>query len=205
MSHSAALRSELRGRVDAAHLTIHADVLDACVAYVELLSRWNERMNLTALPLSPPVPARTLDKLIVEPLSATEFLPADAGEWLDLGSGGGSPAIPLRLACPGGSLTMVESRARKCAFLREAVRWLQLERTHVRSERFEELDFDRSISLITIRAVRIDEEVVTCVRRWLRPDGVVLCFGASFQADDFTVRRRKLLPDGSSLDEVARR
>ena len=41
---------------------------------------------------------------------------------MDVGSGGGSPAIPLKLAVPRLALTMVEVKARKSAFLREAVR-----------------------------------------------------------------------------------
>ena len=46
---------------------------------------------------------------------------------MDVGSGGGSPAIPLKLAVPRLSLTMVEAKARKSAFLREAIRHLGLE------------------------------------------------------------------------------
>ena len=43
---------------------------------------------------------------------------------MDIGSGGGSPAIPFKLAVPRLGLTMVEAKARKSAFLREAVRQL---------------------------------------------------------------------------------
>ena len=50
---------------------------------------------------------------------------------MDIGSGGGSPAIPLKLATPGSALTMVEVKARKSAFLREAIRQLGLTDTQV--------------------------------------------------------------------------
>ena len=48
---------------------------------------------------------------------------------MDVGSGGGSPAIPLKLAAPAVALTMVEVKARKSAFLREAIRQLELDST----------------------------------------------------------------------------
>ncbi len=58
---------------------------------------------------------------------------------MDVGSGGGSPAIPLKLAVPRLRLTMVEAKARKSAFLREAVRHLGLEQRSVETARYEEL------------------------------------------------------------------
>jgi hypothetical protein len=133
------LVDSLAERLAAAHLSIAPAVVEGCASYLSLLARWNRRINLTALPLGDPVPAATLDKLIVEPLVAAELFPTSEPVWFDLGSGGGSPAIPLRIARPSGSLTMVESRDRKCAFLREAVRTLGLSQTTVLSTRFEEL------------------------------------------------------------------
>ena len=61
------------------------------------------------------------------------MLPDDASDalWFDIGSGGGSPAIPLKLARPTLPLPMVESKTRKAVFLREAVRALGLARREV--------------------------------------------------------------------------
>ena len=73
-------------------------------------------MNLTALDDR----ESGLDRLIVEPLMAVERLPTNRGRVVDIGSGGGSPAIPMKLAAPGVDLLMVESKVRKAAFLREA-------------------------------------------------------------------------------------
>ena len=66
----------------------------------------------------------TFDRLLIEPLIASRYLPSTDCSVIDVGSGGGSPAIPLKLAMPGISLRMVESKTRKAAFLREAVRRL---------------------------------------------------------------------------------
>ena len=85
------------------------------VTYLELLWKWNRKINLTAI-LEPEM---AIDRLLLEPLAAAAHLPA-GGMLADLGSGGGSPAIPLALALSPSKLLMVESRSRKASFLREA-------------------------------------------------------------------------------------
>jgi 16S rRNA (guanine527-N7)-methyltransferase len=196
------LRVEIQERLDAQGLAISPAVVDGCAEYVALLARWNRRINLTSLPLDAPIPAKTIDRLIVEPLCAADWLTDGDRRWVDLGSGGGSPALPLRLASPSGTLAMVEARARKCAFLREAVRVLQLPRTEVLATRFEDLSFGRDIDLITLRAVRLDADLADLVRGWLGPEGKVLSFGGS-PVEGMVVVRRKALPDGSWLEEMA--
>jgi 16S rRNA G527 N7-methylase RsmG len=77
---------------------------------------------------------------------------------------------------------MVEARARKAAFLREAVRTLDLAETTVESRRFEELaggDARRPADLITMRAVRFDREAAGTCGRLLKPGGILLLFASS--------------------------
>src|SRR5207302_49744 len=100
------------------------------------------------------------------------------GRWMDVGSGGGSPAIPLKIAHPSARLTMVESRSRKAAFLREVSRQLELSDTSVENERVEALA-DRSpeaAELITVRAVRLDAELTRVLRGLLQPSGRLAMF-----------------------------
>lgn len=199
---AAALRAEIQARLESQGLAISASVVDGCTEYLALLARWNHRINLTSLPLGSPIPTRSIDKLIVEPLVAADWVSSGERRWIDLGSGGGSPAIPLRLARQSGSLAMVEARARKCAFLREAVRVLQLPRTSVLATRFEELSFQGEIDLITLRAVRLDADLVDLVRPWLSSGGRVLSFGGAHDSR-LRVIRRKPLPDGSWLEDMS--
>src|SRR5438093_34314 len=111
-------RSRLAGRAKRAGVAVPDRALELLEAYWRLLGRWNPRINLTALPLDPPTDA-TFDRLFVEPLAAASFLHrsrtgvgpgSDPVKWVDLGSGGGSPAIPLKIAQPYWALTMVESK-----------------------------------------------------------------------------------------------
>ena len=80
-----------------------------------------------------------MDRLVVEPLVAVQWMPRGAKSVVDIGSGGGSPAVPLKLAVPELGLRMVESRTRKAAFLREVVRHLALKDVVVETCRYEEL------------------------------------------------------------------
>ena len=83
------------------------------------LERWQRAKNL--------VSTATLDEVwtrhIADSLQLFDHAP-EARRWLDLGSGGGFPGLVLgiRLAEVGGHIDLVESNARKCAFLRHAAR-----------------------------------------------------------------------------------
>src|SRR5437762_13109583 len=118
-------RELLRWRAKALNLLVSDAQAIALETYFRLLAQWNSKINLTAFPLSKPTDA-TFDRLLIEPLAAAQFVEDVELTWIDLGSGGGSPALPMNIARPGLRLTMVESKSRKAAFLREAARCLQL-------------------------------------------------------------------------------
>ncbi|MPZ18641.1 MAG: 16S rRNA (guanine(527)-N(7))-methyltransferase RsmG [Luteitalea sp.] len=147
-------------------------------AYLSLLSRWNRRMNLVAFD----DPDKAVDRLIVEPLMAAQWIPGEAGLLIDVGSGGGSPAIPLKLALPDLALVMVESRVRKAAFLQEAVRELGLSGTEVARSRFEALveagTLAARMDVVTVRAIRVGTQELAALGTFLRPGGRLLWFRA---------------------------
>jgi 16S rRNA (guanine527-N7)-methyltransferase len=98
---------------------------------------------------------------------------------MDLGSGGGSPAVPLALALGAPRLVMVESRMRKAAFLREALRETGVMGV-VEAERFEDLagrpDYAASMDVVTMRAVKMDDPTLAIARSFVRPGGRVALF-----------------------------
>ena len=129
------LAGRLRQRAALAGLDLPPALALRLGAYVRLVQRWNARINLTALGADD----HGLDRLVIEPLAAARHVKCAAVGLIDIGSGSGSPGIPLRLALGPGVLVLVESRERKAAFLREAVRRLELEAASVVCGRFEEL------------------------------------------------------------------
>jgi len=185
---SRAFRERLARRAKAAGLQVRPELLDALETYLQLLTRWNAKVNLTALPLDEPTD-ETFDRLFIEPLAAARIVDDSWTPWVDVGSGGGSPAIPLKLAKLKLDLTLVESKARKAAFLREVVRELGLIGTSVETSRFEELagrpDAQALTGLLTVRAVRIDQKLIRSMARLLRPGGRLLTFQPSPSTDAF--------------------
>jgi 16S rRNA (guanine527-N7)-methyltransferase len=122
-----------------------------------MLAKWNRRINLTSLPLDP-VSDLSIDRLVIEPLIAARWIRNQDRLFVDIGTGGGSPAIPLKLAVPQVHLVMVEVKVRKSAFLREVIRELHLENVEVETRRYEELltrpDLTGAVDVCSIRAVR---------------------------------------------------
>jgi 16S rRNA (guanine527-N7)-methyltransferase len=153
--------------------------LDALVAYLTVLARWNQRINLTAFALDPPTDG-AIDRLIVEPVVAAKFVRAEDRVAVDVGSGGGSPAIPLLLTRPALKMHLVESRSRKASFLREALRHLKLDRAEVVNDRLETMAsadrLARTVDVVTLRAVRLDEALAVSIKRLLRSTGQILWF-----------------------------
>lgn len=174
------LRDRIRRRARHARITLPDDVLDGFERYLVLLAKWNAKVNLTAFRLVPGGDDEAIDRLVIEPLAAAKHLPAEAMSLLDAGSGGGSPALPLKLAVPAMRLRMVEVKTRKAAFLREAVRELALKETHVETARFEELlarpEMHESADVVSIRAVRVEPRVLTTLQAFLRPSGLLFLF-----------------------------
>src|SRR5690606_33283287 len=114
-------QERLARRARRAGVSLPAELGARLEIYYRLLSTWNSKINLTGLALADPS-SDALDRLLVEPLVAARHAPARAIRMVDVGSGGGSPALPFALAVPRVQLLMVESKTRKSVFLKEAIR-----------------------------------------------------------------------------------
>jgi 16S rRNA (guanine527-N7)-methyltransferase len=168
--------NRLLSRAAAQGIVVPAIHLPKLQVYADLLLRWNQRINLTALPLAG-WPDSTLDRLFLEPLAAAPVVDRLHGAWVDLGSGGGSPALPLAVLAPRLTLTLTESRGKKAAFLREAVRSMPVPGATV-AGRFEELMSREpgSCALVTCRAVA-PSETANVATHLLASEGLFLYFG----------------------------
>lgn len=171
------LRSRLARRASKSNVFLSEALADGLLVYYELLERWNRKINLTSLD----DPDKAMDRLLLEPVVATRHLPSSAAIYqLDVGSGGGSPAIPMKLAAPQIQLRMVEVKARKSAFLREAVRQLELQDTSVETARYEELlarpELHEASDVVSVRAVRLEARVLTTLQAFLAVGGRLMLF-----------------------------
>jgi 16S rRNA (guanine527-N7)-methyltransferase len=171
-------RERTRRRAKRVDVRLTDDQLTALEEYVRLLARWNRKINLTALSVAEP-DDEAIDRLLMEPLVAAKYLPARPLRLIDVGSGSGSPAIPLLVTVPGLSLTMVESKTRKAVFLTEVVRALGAHAT-VETSRFEYLlsrpDLHEAADVVTVRAVRVETRTLLTLQAFLLPSGQLFWF-----------------------------
>ena len=173
-------RSRLERRAKKSGVFLPDELAGQFTCYYELLSRWNRKINLTALDS----PDDAIDRLLLEPALAARYLPPSTSSLMDIGSGGGSPAIPLKLCAQAAALTMVEAKARKSAFLREAVRALRLDQATVETSRYEELlarpELHEAFDVLSLRAVRVEVRTLLTLQAFVRPGGLLFLFrGAS--------------------------
>ena len=188
----------LRARAVAFGLKLSPSQAREFEKFYGLLTKWNRRINLTALELGPTLSVETLDRLFIEPIIASGLVPGDPLALIDLGSGAGSPALPIKILRPGVRLTMVETRGRKAAFLREAVRTLGLDDVDVEQTRFQALPASMSseFDIVMARALRLDEELIGTVIDLLKPTGRLITFGVE-DAPGFRLADKRQLPGGS--------
>jgi 16S rRNA (guanine527-N7)-methyltransferase len=201
-------REKLASRANKAAIFVENDVIQGLETYFELLRLWNRKVSLTSLPVEE-FGDEAIDRLLIEPLAASRYLPSLEAVIIDIGSGGGSPAIPIKIANPRVSMRMVESKAKKAAFLREVVRHLALSRTEVESIRFEEL-LTRSLlneaaDVVTMRAVKVETKTLVVLEAFLKPGGLLFLFRTGLaKADELALTplilrgRHTLLPDLNS-------
>jgi 16S rRNA (guanine527-N7)-methyltransferase len=116
--------------------------------YVDLLLKWNAKVNLTAV--------RNREEIVTRHFGESFFvaarlapLPGDTA--IDLGSGAGFPGLPLAIFAPAVQVTLIESNAKKAAFLNEVISSLQLKNAEVFSRRAE--TYPAKADLVTMRAV----------------------------------------------------
>lgn len=139
--------------------------------YLELLLKWNARMNLTAVR----EPKEIIRRHFLECIQCARALPDDCERTLlDFGSGAGFPGIPIAICRPEFRITLAESQRKKGAFLREAVRTLALN-AEVFDGRVEDIAEDRRFGVVTLRAVdKMEEACSVAANRVVSPGWIVI-------------------------------
>jgi 16S rRNA (guanine527-N7)-methyltransferase len=125
------LQTELEAGLARLGLSFDAPRVEAMLAYLDLMSKWNRVYNLTAI-ADPP---RMLCHHLLDSLAVLPHI--DADRLLDVGSGAGLPGIPLALARPELEVTLLEASQKKAAFLQQAaieLRLANVETVHARVE-----------------------------------------------------------------------
>jgi 16S rRNA (guanine527-N7)-methyltransferase len=140
-------------------------------AYIELLLKWNRRISLTTVT----DPLEIVRFHFGESLFATSQLEIGKSRLADVGSGAGFPGLPLAMAIPQLQVVLIESNRKKCAFLAEIIRLLELSNTTVYEGRMESLVADSAqFDFVAARALGQFDRLLAWAQGNLAERGQVL-------------------------------
>lgn len=163
--------------VEAGQSPLSRDTARDFETYFELLRRWNERINLTAIRTE----GEILRRHFVESIAVARALPFGIGTLLDFGSGAGFPGIPIAIVRPEIAVVLAESQVKKAAFLREAARSLNVP-VEIFAGRAETIV--RKFHCVTLRAVDRMQEAVTAAASLVAPGGWLALLVTEATAED---------------------
>ena len=177
--------------------SLKPEALDRTSTYIDLLQRWNARINLTAIRDEEEIVTRHFGESF---FAASQLLPlcssvssvVKAFEVADVGSGAGFPGIPIKLWAPEISLTLIESNHKKATFLKELTRVLTLTDVNIQTARAEFLP-PSSFDVVTLRAVERFEAILPVAAGLVAPGGRLALLIGSAQLSTTKTSLRDLI------------
>jgi len=167
-------------------------LLEHISTYIDMLLRWNARINLTAIRDPEEIVTRHFgESLFAAGVLFPGIYPVssvgkgfDSAVVADVGSGAGFPGIPFKLWNPSINLTLIEANHKKATFLREVARCLTLTDIDVFNGRAEDLSRAHArFDVVTLRAVEHFEDALQISAALLIPGGrLALLIGSSQQS-----------------------
>jgi 16S rRNA (guanine527-N7)-methyltransferase len=173
-------QAQLAAGVAALGLALPEGAEARLLAYLALLDKWNRVYNLTAVRDT----GRMVSHHLLDSLAAVTYFQGETV--LDVGSGGGLPGIPLAIARPDLQVTLIDSIAKKTAFLLQAKAELGLANLNVVTSRVEDYRPDAQFDVITSRAFSDLKEFVTLTRHLLKPTGCWLAMKGLMPHEEIT-------------------
>jgi 16S rRNA (guanine527-N7)-methyltransferase len=146
--------------------------------YLDLFLRWNGTHRMTALDSA----AAIVQGLFIDSLLFLALLPPRPLALVDIGAGAGIPGLPLRLADPAITVTLVEARRKRVSFLLAAQRELDLGDVAVKEGRADVLleqepDLAGAFDVVVARSVGPPEALLPLARKYLKAGGLFVVSG----------------------------
>ena len=149
-------------------VVLSADQLRQVATHLDLLLKWNSKINLTAVRRPEEIIARHYGESF---FVARELLQSETAVSIaDVGSGAGFPGIPLAIFAPDARVALIESTSKKAAFLNESIFTLGLRNARVFEGRAESYP-DSSVDLVTMRAVERFDKALPIAERLVKAGG----------------------------------
>jgi 16S rRNA (guanine527-N7)-methyltransferase len=162
------------------HIQLDESRLIAISKYIDLLVKWNARINLTAVR----APEEMVQRHFGESFFAANHMLAERAvdKVIDLGSGAGFPGVPFAMLAPGTHVTLIESNQKKATFLRELIFQLDLKNAQVFADRGEK--HTQTADVVTMRAVESFGMVLQLAVKLVEPEGRIALMIGSAQVQE---------------------
>ncbi len=145
-------------------------VLSECSVFIQELLKWNARVNLTSIT----DPAECWEKHIQDSLLLLKYI-QQPSSLLDMGSGAGLPAIPLKLCYPDLDITSVDKVRKKINFQNHCKRLLNLKNFEAITARLDaDSEVEKQFEIVTARALAPLAELVGLGSSYVKPGGILL-------------------------------
>lgn len=187
------LAAGLAGGLEALDLLLPPAAHGKLLAYLALIEKWNRVYNLTAVR----DPEKMLAHHVLDSLAVAPHLSGNTV--LDVGSGAGLPGIPLSLARPAATVTLLEANHKKSAFLRQAAIELALDNVEVVTARVETWETPRRYDVVISRAFSDLAEFVALAGRLCAERGVLAAMKGVHPYEELTQ-----LPAGYRVQKIVR-
>lgn len=166
------------------------------MGYLALLIKWNKAYNLTAVRN----PDEMVSRHLLDSLSVVPFVAERGSDWLDVGSGGGMPGVPLAILFPERRFTLLDSNGKKTRFLTQVKLELGLDNLGVVNARVEAFRPKQPFAGIVSRAFSALEDFANWTRHlgdrdthWLAMKGLRPDDELARMPDDFKVEAEHTL------------
>jgi 16S rRNA (guanine527-N7)-methyltransferase len=166
-------REILRTGAEELGVALTVERINSLFIYLAELKKWNRKINLTAI-------TEDRDMVIKHVLDSLSYLkgftPAPGLRLLDMGSGAGFPAMPLKIVFPEIAVTLVDSAKKKASFLRHIMRILKLTGAEIIDKRTEELPVSlfAVFDVVTARAFADMEKALSSGVPFLKEGGLMV-------------------------------
>lgn len=154
--------------------------IDALIGYLLLFDKWNKAYNLSAVRDI----EQMLSRHLLDSLSVVPYI--DADNYIDVGTGGGLPGIPLAIMFPEKRFTLLDSNGKKSRFQFQAVTELQLANVTVHNGRVEEFRPDELFDGVISRAFASLKDMTDGCQHLLKEDGRFLAMKGIYPEDELS-------------------
>ncbi|HDY85557.1 hypothetical protein LCGC14_0733360 [marine sediment metagenome] len=190
MNNEAQLKQQLLQGCDTLKLDLTELQISQLLTYVQLLDKWNKVYNLTSVR----DPQEMISRHILDSLAVLPYLPGPS--LLDVGTGAGLPGIPVAIANPNISVTLLDSNSKKTRFLQQVKAELGLTNITVVHGRVEQAELAK-FTTVTARAFSTIDVIIDLAGRHCDDAGSLVLMKGVYPEEELAANI-----EGFSLQDV---